>query len=66
MVENAKVKAITKDKVGTAADEISRNTMNTAGFFGMGFGLWGILCFIAGLLAGGVFIGYFKAVMGRW
>ena len=67
-MENSKVKTKVNvsDKSGAAADELSRNTMHTAGFFGMGFGLWGIVCFVAGLLAGGMFISYVKAVLGKW
>jgi len=63
---NTKIKSKVSDKAGSATDEVSRGTINTAGFFGMGFGLWGLLCFIAGLLAGGMFLGYFKAVLGTW
>ena len=67
-MENSKVKTKVnvRDEAGTAVDEFSRNSMRTAGFFGMGFGLWGFVCFIAGLLAGGMVIGYIKAVMGKW
>lgn len=67
-MENSKVKTKVnvRDKSGAAADELSRNTMHTAGFFGMGFGLWGLICFLIGLLAGGMFLGYFKAVLGIW
>ncbi|MDH5298827.1 MAG: hypothetical protein OEV91_07395 [Desulfobulbaceae bacterium] len=61
-----KTKAKTSDKDVSATDEVSQNTINTAGFFGMGFGLWGLICFIVGLLAGGMVIGYFKAVSGAW
>jgi len=63
---NTKVntKVNVSDKAGTAADELARNAITTAGFFGMGFGLWGFLCFIAGLLAGGVVLGFFKAIHG--
>ncbi len=63
-MENTKVTTKASTKAGTAADELARSTLTTFGFFGLSFGVWGFLCFIAGLLAGGLVIGFFKAVTG--
>jgi len=65
-MENTKVQAKVSDKDVSATEEISKSSLKTAGFFGMGFSLWGLFCFIAGLLAGGMLIGYIKAVFGGW
>lgn len=65
-MEQTKVDAKVSDKDVSATDEITKSSFNTAGFFGMGFSLWGLFCFAAGLLAGGMVVGYLKAVFGGW
>lgn len=63
-METTKVQAKVSDKDVSAVEEASKSTLKTAGFFGMGFSLWGVVCFAAGLLTGGMLIGYIKAVFG--
>jgi len=65
-METTKSKTKVSDKDVSATDEVSKSTLNTAGFFGMGFSLWGLFCFVVGLLAGGMVIGYIRAVFGGW
>ena len=65
-METTKVNVKVDDKDVSATEELSRSTFNTARFFGMGFSLWGLFCFIVGLLAGGMVIGYIRAVFGGW
>ncbi len=65
-METTKTQTKVSDKDVSATDEASKSTLKTAGFFGMGFSLWGLFCFIAGLLAGGMVVGYLKAVTGGW
>ncbi|MDH3394388.1 MAG: hypothetical protein OEL66_10300 [Desulfobulbaceae bacterium] len=63
-MENTKVEAKVSDKDVSATEEVSRSSLHTASFFGMGFSLWGLVCFVLGILAGGMLIGYIKAVFG--
>jgi len=65
-MEQTQVKTKVSDKDVSATDEVTKSTFHTAGFFGMGFSLWGLFCFAAGLLAGGMVVGYIKAVTGGW
>ncbi|MDH3394429.1 MAG: hypothetical protein OEL66_10510 [Desulfobulbaceae bacterium] len=65
-MEQTKVQAKVSDKDVSATEEASKSTLKTAGFFGMSFSLWGLFCFAAGLMAGGLLIGYIRAVFGGW
>lgn len=65
-METTKTQTKVSDKDVSVTDEVSRSSFHTAGFFGMGFSLWGLFCFIAGLLAGGLVVGYIRAVFGGW
>ena len=65
-METTKTQTKVSDKDVSATEEASKSTLKTAGFFGMGFSLWGLFCFAAGLLAGGMVVGYLRAVFGGW